>query len=75
MSEPKHIGEIIGEIIASVYFPDSYEILIKASSESHLEVDMDGELTNVTKVKVLVKPKSSVEFIDLTFKILPTKEK
>jgi len=68
MSEFKHIGEIIGEIIASVRFPDSE---IKTSSESHLEVDLNGKLENVTEVKVLVKPKSSEKFIDLKFKILP----
>ncbi len=57
MKEPKRIGEIIGEIMAKIEYPEA--IIIESSSEEFMSVSEEGDLINTLKIDVKVNINST----------------
>ena len=63
MKEPKRIGEIIGEIMAKMEYPEA--LIIESSSEEFMSVGEKGDLHNTFKVNVKVNINSSESTITI----------
>lgn len=71
MAEPKHIGEIIGEILAEC-MKKTFEsgATVMTSVKQHMSVSKEGELIDEIKVNIIVHPTSDIQVIEVN--IQPT---